>query len=275
MLIFLHIPKTGGSTLIPLIDWNYNNQTYSIPVHRKIQTFIDLPNAEKQTIQALQGQLFYGIHQYIPQDSQYITILRHPIKRVVSQYFYENVRKQKLGEPLSDSPIEHFLEREPFQAYTQLNLIAGGDTIEDALKRPLPVDALDRAKTNIESHFPVVGLIDAYDESILLMKRHFGWQRAFYQQKNVNQGRKRFEDFSKATQKIIEQACQPELELYEYAQKRLTSQLEAQDAQFWQDLKTMQQANQRFTALYKLAAPIRHTKLWFAAKRILRTLQGN
>lgn len=271
MLIFLHISKTGGSTLTPVIDWNYQDQTYKISRYQDIPAFIDLPDEQKLSYRALQGQVFYGIHDYIPEPCQYITMLRHPIKRLVSHYYYLNVRRAKLGETLSDEPIEAFLEEEPFQAYSQLNLIAGGRDIDSALKHPLQPNAFEQAKHNIETDFSVVGVIEQYDASLLLMKKELGWSRAFYQRQNVNKGRQQFEDFPKATQALIEQVCEPELELYEYAQKRLQVQLEAQDEQFWQDLKALKRQNQLFSTFYNLAAPIRHTKVWSIAKKILQS----
>lgn len=274
MLIFLHIPKTGGTTLNPILDWNYNNKSYQISRYAQIEPFLALPDAEKLKYKVLRGQVYYGIHEGIPEESQYISILRHPYKRLVSQYFYLNVRKANQGEKLSTMPFEKFLEREPFQAYMQLNLIAGGSNIDEALRRPLPADALSRAQANIEKHFPVLGLIDYYDESLLLMKRTFGWQRAFYSRKNVNQSSKKFEDLPKATQSLIEQACEPELELFEYAQKRLLAQIEAAGESFAGELMALQAANQRFSQFYRIAEPIRHSKLWFMlkglAKKVIR-----
>jgi hypothetical protein len=147
--------------------------------------------------------------------------------------------------------------------------------MREALKRALPSDALERAKANVERQFPVLGLIEHYDESLILMKNHFGWGRAFYTRVNVNTGRKTFEDFPKETQRFIEQACEPELEFFEYAQKRLEAQLEAQDEQFWRDVNTLKKNNQRFAQLRQLAKPIENTKLWDAAKWVLRNLQGS
>src|SRR6478735_12055948 len=124
MLIFLHIPKTGGSTLNPILDWNYDNKSFEITRYPQIDTFLALSDAEKLQYRVLRGQIYYGLHQGIPEACQYISILRHPYKRLISQYFYLNVRKAKLGEALTDMPFEQFLEHEPFQAYMQLNLLA-------------------------------------------------------------------------------------------------------------------------------------------------------
>jgi hypothetical protein len=272
MLIFLHIPKTGGSTLNPVLDWNYNNKSFEITRYAQIAPFLALPDVEKLQYKVLRGQVYYGIHQAIPEACQYLSILRHPYKRLVSQYFYLNVRKASLGERLMDVPFEYFLEQEPFQAYMQLNLIAGGSNIDEALRRPLPADALERAIANIENDFPVLGTMDYYDESLLLMKGYFGWQRAFYSRQNINTSSPKFEDFPKATQALIEQACEPELALYDYAQKRIQAQIEAGGEDFARELAALKTANQRFSQFYRVSEPIRHSKLWFFLKGIARRI---
>ncbi len=66
-LIFLHISKAGGSTLHHILDWNYEH-THTISVYKQIPPLIALPDAEKRQIQCLKGMVFYGIHQYLPQD---------------------------------------------------------------------------------------------------------------------------------------------------------------------------------------------------------------
>lgn len=270
MLIFLHLPKTGGSTLTPILDWNYDDNTFKITRFPTIQRFLDLPDEQKVQYACLQGQVFYGIHQYIPQPCTYITLLRHPVKRLISQYLYVPVRQQKLGEPVSTMSMEQFLDIEPFQAYTQLNLIAGGATIDEALRRPLAEETFARARANIERDFPVVGLLERYDEALLLMKAHFGWKRVFYARQNVNPHRKALDEFPAATQQRILAACEPEMELYEYARQRLDEQLAQQDAAFWETLERLRRTNRRFQRLYNLAQPIRHSRLWFALRDMLR-----
>lgn len=270
MLIFLHLPKTGGTTLTPILDWNYGDKTYKITRFPAIQKFIDLPDDKKREIPCLQGQIFYGIHAYIPQPCTYITMMRHPVKRLISQYQYIPRRQARQGETVSRMSMEYFLEVEPFQAHTQLNLIAGGATIDEALRQPLEESTFARARANIERDFAVVGLVNRYDESLLLMKQHFGWKRAFYARQNVNEGRKTLEDFPAETQKRILAACEPEMELYHYVQQRLEEQLQQQDAGFWAELEQLRRTNQRFQQMYRLAKPIRHSRLWFFFRDILR-----
>lgn len=273
MLIFLHMPKTGGSTLTPIVDWNYNDRVYKLSLYKEIPPFIALSDDEKARYDCLSGQVFYGIHRHIPGDCRYITMMRHPYDRLVSQYYYLNIRKKKLGEPLTDMSIEDFLAHEPFQATMQLHLIAGGKDMTATLNQPASEALLQRAIDHIEQHFEVVGDMTRYDESVLLMKRRLGWSRAYYTRQNTNPGHPKFNDLPAATQQIIREACALEVRLYEYVQQRLEKQLRAEGADFQQELQQMHAHSQRLKQLHRLAGPLRHSRLWFwmrsLAKRLL------
>lgn len=275
MLIFIHISKTGGSTLRDLLHWNYDGQSYNIKSFDGILPFLAQADAEKLRWKCLQGQLFYGIHAYIPAPCTYLTILREPIARVISHYYYLDVRRKRAGLPPLKLSLEQFLELEPFQAYTQLNLLAGGPTVEAALRRPLPPDALEQAIAHIEADFPIVGILERYDESLLLMKRHFGWARAFYARKNENRGHPRYQDLPAHQQQLLQRVCEPELALYDYARKRLEQQLSQQGDDFWRELDHLKRSNRRFGALYRWARPLQKTPLWFWARDLLRKINLN
>src|SRR4051795_5479521 len=79
-VIFLHLPKTAGTTLNRLIEWEYPVfETYSIdPVFftwsaahlRKLS-----PDRLKK-IRMFKGHMLYGLHDDLPQPATYITVLR-------------------------------------------------------------------------------------------------------------------------------------------------------------------------------------------------------
>ncbi len=258
----------------PVIDWNYKDQTKHISFHADVTRFEQLPDAQKRAYACITGQIYYGFHRNIPDPCQYITMLRHPIDRLLSQYYYMAVRQKRLGETVSQMSIEEYVAYEPFQAYTQLNLIAGGETIEDALKRDLADDAIDIAMQNIERDFVTVGFMEQYDESLVLMKHALGWQRAFYSRSNINRQRKYFDDLPTATQRFLERVCAPEIEFYERAQAHFNAQIEQARAEGWFDreLTRLQRRNQHFQRLYKLAEPIRHTKVWFTMRKLIQRM---
>ena len=92
MYIFLHISKTGGSTLQDLLYWNFEETSYTIGRYGDNDAFIQLSDDEKRRYKLIQGMVFYGLHDYIPEPCSYFTMLRHPIHRLISHYYYLNVR---------------------------------------------------------------------------------------------------------------------------------------------------------------------------------------
>ncbi|WP_051428308.1 sulfotransferase family 2 domain-containing protein [Bacillus sp. J33] len=85
VLIFMHIPKTGGTTLSRIIDMQYKpNEIY--------RTYKNVVKAQgKMTdnnIRCIQGHDYFGIHKQINKPFKYVTLLRDPVERVISNYYY-------------------------------------------------------------------------------------------------------------------------------------------------------------------------------------------
>jgi hypothetical protein len=229
MVIHLHLGKTGGTTLAHILDWNYSH-IHVITHYDQIPPLLALSDEEKRRCDCLRGQFFYGIHQYFPQPAVYITIMRHPMKRFISQYYYTMERRRRQNLPGQDLTMEQFLDSEPFQAYMQLCLLRNTGSIEEALHTPLAPDAVAEAKRNIETHFVVAGTLDYYDESLILMKRALGWSRAFYARRNT--GTTASKPISDSMRRRVERTMEPELEVYEWVETRLKATLAEQDDSF-------------------------------------------
>lgn len=270
-LIFLHIPKAGGSTLNHIVDWNYKH-VYKMQYYHQIPTFVALSDSEKRRYDCVRDGFFVGIDQYLPQQTTYITMLRQPVERFLSAYYYTMARRKREGLPNPDSSIEQFLAQEPFQAHMQLSLLRGGDTIDEALHTPLGPDALETAQRHVETRFAVAGVLDYYDESLILMKQALGWSRAYYARRNVNRDRPQAQDLSPDVRRLVETACEPEFELYDWAKKRLEAVLAQQGDDFQAELARLRQANRRFETLYTLTAPLQNTPVWKLARRTARQL---
>ena len=61
----------------------------------EIKTFISLSDEKKMGIRLLKGHMPFGLHKNLPVDARYISILRDPIERVTSQYYYIKKNKHK------------------------------------------------------------------------------------------------------------------------------------------------------------------------------------
>jgi hypothetical protein len=268
-VIFLHMPKAGGTTLNTIIDWNYEH-VHFIAQYDQLPPLLALPDEKKRQIDCLKGHVYYGIHRVFPQDCTYITLLRHPVDRVVSQYYYNFERKRRLGEPIPDWSIEEFLDVAPFHASYQLRLLVGGDNIDAILNDPLPENAVEIAQENLTRDFVVAGVMDYYDETLLLMKHALGWPRAFYARKNINPNREPTHRIAADTRRMLEDRCAAEIELYDTLKQQTEALLARQDAAFQRELVRLRRMNRVFGRVWNLTRPIHQTPIWEFSKRTLR-----
>src|SRR5438045_9763500 len=47
-----------------------------------------LPDGRRRRLRVVRGHLFYGIHEFLPQGATYITMLRDPVARLLSTYYF-------------------------------------------------------------------------------------------------------------------------------------------------------------------------------------------
>src|SRR5690625_7753957 len=95
MLIFVHIPKTAGGSLISIISSQYNSHEIFRMGFPEVNTATRLNN----NIKCVLGHTFYGQHEELGPHI-YITMLRDPIDRVISHYYYAKdiLKSVKIGE---------------------------------------------------------------------------------------------------------------------------------------------------------------------------------
>ena len=163
------------------------------------------------------GHMPFGIHEFVPRSSAYTTILRDPIDRVISEYFYvlrtpEHPFHKTLE--LENISLKNYVSRKMSSTYNcQTWRLAGFD-----LYKPLPADEsvmLEKAKRNINNYFSMVGVTERFDEYVLLLQRRFGWSNPFYVRENVGFNRISKEDIDKSTLSIIEENNALDIELYD------------------------------------------------------------
>lgn len=202
-LIYLHIPKCGGMTLNSILKSNYARERRFLINPSDIAgarlQLANMPKAEREQIDLLHGHLSFGWHKFLPQRAVYITIMRHPLERVVSHYNYvrfldyphylrETVQRNKMSiaEYVSSGICDEVNNG-------QVRLLAG---VEDIIQKPygnskLPYgtnnpELLEQALQNINEHFAIVGLQERFDETLLLLRAYLGVNKITYQPKNVS-----------------------------------------------------------------------------------------
>src|SRR5438093_1903064 len=157
-LIFLHIPKTAGTTLNRIIEWQYSPfEIFTMDPYRIRATperLKTLPEGRRRRLRVVRGHMFYGLHQCLPQGATYMTMLRDPVARVMSAYYFilrrplnplhRKVKKERLS-------IEDCIRLFPQRHNLQCRLIAG---VKDASSTG-DGRLLDMAKEHLTKSFSV------------------------------------------------------------------------------------------------------------------------
>jgi Galactose-3-O-sulfotransferase len=217
-LIFLHIPKTAGTTLNRIIEWQYNPLSiFTIDPHRIRATatrFKTFSEERRRRFRVVRGHLHYGIHEFLPQGATYITMLREPGARLLSTYHFilrrplhPLHRKLKTGR-LS---VEDLIRLTPHRQNLQCRFISGIGTGGICDER-----VLDVAKENLTRSFRVVGLCERFQESLSLMMAAFGWKVPFYKNHKVAKTHPLIEP---NVIKAIREHNRLDVELYEFGKK--------------------------------------------------------
>ena len=217
-VIFLHVPKTAGTTLNRLIEWEYPLfEIYSVdPVFFRwsVSHLWQLPARRLEKTRIFKGHMLFGLHAILPQPATYITVLREPVDRVISAFyfmrsyvlhpFYWKLRRENWT-------LEDFVRRSP-RENVQSKIVAGADYYS-----PCTDEIVEQAKENLFRYFSVVGLSERFEESLALMKLRFGWKLERYSSFNVTRARPKKRDLPQSTLDLIVEKNSFDIALYEYA----------------------------------------------------------
>lgn len=220
LIIFMHIPKTGGLTLRKIIDQQYmKNEIYHISRGVDVNKLKERLNNGK--IKAVYGHNRFGIHKYFSNRLfTYITLLRDPVERVISTYYYILERPQnRLHHLAKEVTFKQFVE----ESYSEFHIPVNNHQTRFLSGQKQP--DLEMALKNMQQHFQVVGITEQYNESLFLMKKHFGWKNIYYEKINQTSSRPKAADLPESLIQLIESKNELDLALYNAAKKRLNEQL--------------------------------------------------
>ena len=185
---FLHIPKTGGSTLRAIMARQYgvDSIVYCEPTSPKwpqgetVLSFMKSKMAS-QRVALVTGHYPLGVHEYVRKPVRYFSMMRDPLDRELSNYYYAFAYPNHfLGEVIRSGQLsfQNFLERHngnqaAFQAY----ILTGS--------YPHRNSTLAAAGFNMDRSLAAIGVAERFDESLLFFAKQLGWQPPLYVKRNV------------------------------------------------------------------------------------------
>ncbi|HEY0080868.1 MAG TPA: polyhydroxyalkanoic acid system family protein [Pyrinomonadaceae bacterium] len=244
VVLFLHIPKAGGQTLgefvynqcraeesgedallkagVAYLTYGFLKEPdLSVPAH--VRSLL-----QRRDLRAVIGHFWFGLHEHVARPSNYITLLRNPLERVVSLYYYA-----KLSETMS---MEEFVTSPPFKEVDndQTRRIAGDDPEIGGCTS----ETLRKAKENLRKHFAVVGLTERFDETLVLLKRRLGWTREVLSYpRNVNPHRMPTASLPQAVVDAARRRNELDFELWQYASALMDEAIAAEGEAFRSELE--------------------------------------
>ena len=181
--IFIHIHKSGGTTLKDVLDRCYAGKSvYEIEGHRYRESYQELLGQLKTDSHSdydlIKGHQLYGVHEYLKGESRYFAMLREPISRMLSLFNF--LRQIDLYPEINAENMDLIAFAKSGLAFAADNGMVrfiAGVSLEDCPYGNLDESHLDKALSNIQNHFCFVGLSEQFDLSLLVLHKQLNWSR--------------------------------------------------------------------------------------------------
>ena len=174
-IFFLHIPKTGGTTLTEnfyrrFAPFGYLREVHENPDAKLRRQINRLPQWKLNHIRAILGHFHFGLHNLVPGDYHYVVLLREPRQRVQSLYCHilNNQNHPQHKALTSGDGLELFLSGQLSEQSTndQTRRLAGFPGVKKMEEKHYRV-----AVENITNAKVSVGVTERFDEYMTLLEQ--------------------------------------------------------------------------------------------------------
>lgn len=278
LLLFVHIPKTAGQTVVQILRNQYpgafarvDPQAEEDPDRPELQAMFR--DAERAGNRVVVGHFPFGVHRWLEGPCRYMTFLRDPVDRVISRYYYLIHRPgTRHYEVLQGSGgLAEAIDLQPQFRNWQTRVMAGlDDEGHYDPDEPCTEETLARAKANLE-RCDAVGLTKRFDESLVLMKLALGWDTPAYVRRNTTKGRPRLGELPQQVLDRIEEHNRLDRALYEHGAALFEEAVARDRPTVTAELRRLERTKAVYPVIDAARRPIQLARR--AARRARRRLQ--
>jgi hypothetical protein len=280
VLIFFHIPKTGGRTMKVVIQHCLADQCFDGDLTdpdtalwvrstaRIAEKFNQLPIERQHAVRCMVGEhVSMDVAGIFDRPSKFFTIVREPVDRVISNfYFSRTLAELPTHRFIKDMTLEEYLDSSMGLDHDnqQVRMLSGCPELDAPwhTKRgricisapPVKCRHLEMAKRNIEERFLVAAPMEKFTALVWFLKRLYGWpiHRAVFRIHNESPARPKLDAMSETTRKRLERLNQYDIELYKWVKERFAKQIELLEPNFSREVRLFDLLNCSFRRIRRV-----------------------
>jgi hypothetical protein len=169
---------------------------------------------------------------------------REPSERIVSLYHYMRRNEAHVDhEEAKAIELEEFIEDDRWRMHTDNSFVRfiAGDL--HAPRGSVDRALLQQAISNIEQHYFTTGSDRHFDESLVLLKRAYGWRDDIvYRRQNVNPNRPALAGLGDRVGRLLERWTELDRELVAFCDDRLRQTIDEQPDDFHREVAALKAA---------------------------------
>jgi Galactose-3-O-sulfotransferase len=211
-VVFVHIPKTAGTTVSTALEllhgerYRAGGNFFSDPIGcRQIARSL----REDTNADVVRGHIPFALRPLFPSTARFVTFLRDPVERTVSHYHYHRLSAGWIKRYGDNMTLDEFLAiTGHLTDNLQTRMLSGFEV--DA---PASEDMLAQAKQNLKK-FDVVGIVEEFDKSVALLHLTYGWRLLLVPNVRVNASRPPVSALSAEERNAVRRKNELDEELY-------------------------------------------------------------
>jgi hypothetical protein len=258
VLIFFHIPKTGGTTMEGPFERNFPGKVFYcrggptasallVRTTAEIDAIFQrlTPERQREVRFVIGNHLALDVATLFDRPSKFFTIVRDPVDRAISSFYFFRYEANQ-PQPATWLPVYRFIKDMTLDQYLdsgmgldahnqQVRMLSGCPELDlpwNQDGRPIVVPPVERrhlemAKRNIEKHFVLAAPLNQFASAVWYLKLLYGMPLygCLYDKRRENSTRPPLEAVSASTKRRLTEWNQFDLELYDWVGLRFADQL--------------------------------------------------